>query len=80
MKKVSGMNYIILAMSAFASIGLELLLAFGIEPLLYGVSMSEWTDLQIIIHWVVTCILWGAAYIRKVGGTYETLWNTTIRN
>lgn len=61
MKKVSGINYFSLAALAFASIGLEVLLAFGIEPIIYGSPINEWTDLQTIIHWVVTCILWGAA-------------------
>lgn len=61
MKKESGMGYFLLALAAFAGIGLEIALAFGIEPILYGVSMKEWTDLQAILHWVMTCILWGAA-------------------
>lgn len=61
MKKVSGMNYIILALLAFASLGLEVLLAFGIEPIIYGAPINEWTDLQNVIHWVITCILWGTA-------------------
>lgn len=61
MKKVSGINYIVLAISAFASLGLEVLLALGIEPIIYGASIDKWTDLQNIIHWVITCILWGIA-------------------
>lgn len=48
MKKASGINY-------------EIWLAFGIEPILYGTLINEWTDLQTIFHWVMTCILWGAA-------------------
>ena len=46
MKKVSGINYFNLAALAFASIGLEVLLVFGIEPVIYGSSINEWTDLQ----------------------------------
>lgn len=61
MKKASGINYIILSLAAFASLGLEILLAFGIEPVLYGAPISGWTDLQAVIHWVATCILWGIA-------------------
>lgn len=60
MKKVSGINFFNLAVLAFAGIGLEALLAFGIEPMIYGSPLNEWTDLQNIIHWVATCILWGA--------------------
>lgn len=61
MKKVSGIKYIALAILAFASFGLEVLLAFVIEPIIYGASIDEWTDLQNVIHWVITCILWGTA-------------------
>lgn len=60
MKKVSGMNYLVLAMLAFAGLGLEVLLAFGIEPVIYGAPMKQWTDLQNVLHWVMTCILWSA--------------------
>lgn len=59
MKKVTGFNYIILAMLSFAGLGLEVLLAFLIEPIIYGVSIHEWSVAQSIIHWVITCILWG---------------------
>ena len=66
MKKASGINYMILALLAFASIGLEVLLAFGLEPMIYSSPINEWTDLQTIIHWVVTCSLWGVASWRIV--------------
>ncbi len=59
MKKVTGTNFLVLALLAFAGLGLELLLAFVIEPVLYGTSMREWSDLQNILHWTFTCILWG---------------------
>lgn len=60
MKKISGVNYFRLAVLAFASMGLELLLAFAIEPVIYGSPINKWTDLQNIIHWIATCVLWGA--------------------
>lgn len=53
------MNYLVLAMAAFAGLGLEVLLAFGMEPVFYGAPMNQWTDLQNILHWVMTCGLWG---------------------
>lgn len=59
MKKATGIDFLILALLAFAGLGLELLLAFAIEPVLYGASMREWSDLQNILHWMFTCILWG---------------------
>lgn len=59
-KKASGIHFLLLAVLAFAGIGLEVVLAFGIEPLIYGTSLNEWSDLQAIVHWIVTCALWGA--------------------
>lgn len=60
MKKASGINFLLLAILAFVGLGLEVLLAFGIEPLIYGASLNEWSDAQTIVHWIVTCTLWGA--------------------
>lgn len=60
MKKASGIHFLLLAILAFAGIGLEVVLAFGIEPLLYGTPLNEWSDKQTILHWIITCILWGA--------------------
>lgn len=59
MKKATGWNYLILAMLAFAGLGLEVILAFVIEPLLYHANMQSWTDLQNISHWIITCAVWG---------------------
>lgn len=59
MKKETGFNYLVLALYAFAGIGLEAVLAFGLEPALYGAQMSEWSVWQNILHWTVTCVLWG---------------------
>lgn len=60
MKKASGIHFLLLALLAFVGIGLEVVLAFGIEPLIYGTSLNEWSDLQTIVHWIATCTLWGA--------------------
>lgn len=57
MKK--GLNFINLALYAFGGLGLEMIYAFGLEPMLYGSSMKEWTTTQSIIHWIITCITWG---------------------
>ncbi len=54
-----GWPFLSYALMAFACLGIELLLAFVLEPLLYGRSMNEWSDLQNISHWVLTCICWG---------------------
>ena len=59
MKKPTGLKYLILAMMAFAGLGLEVVLAFVLEPLLYQAPMQSWTDLQNILHWIITCAVWG---------------------
>lgn len=55
----SGLDYFLLAMIAFGGLGLEVLLSYVVEPLIYGTALKNWTTLQYIIHWTVTCILWG---------------------
>ena len=69
-----GWPFLSYALMAFACLGIELLLAFVLEPLLYGRSMNEWSDLQNISHWVLTCICWGLVFFfltkaaKKEGG------------
>lgn len=58
-KIVKGWDYFCLALYAFGGLGLEALLAFVIEPFLYGSQMDEWSVAQNIFHWIITCILWG---------------------
>ena len=53
MKKASGIHFLMLALLAFAGIGLEVLLAFGIEPLIYGASkLSVWQWLLVVIFMI----------------------------
>lgn len=63
MKKVTGWNWLLLALLAFAGLGLEAVLAFVVEPLVYGVQMGQWNTAQNIAHWVMTCILWGVIFV-----------------
>ena len=58
-KESKGWHYLEYALYAFAGLGIEVLLAFLIEPLIYGCSMNEWSTAQNISHWVITCICWG---------------------
>lgn len=58
-KKVKGMDYIWLALTAFGGLGLEALYAFLLEPMIYGCGMQEWKTWQTILHWTITCITWG---------------------
>lgn len=58
-KKSSGWDYLSYALYAFGGLGIEVLLAFFMEPLLYGASMNEWSTAQNISHWIIICICWG---------------------
>ena len=54
-----GWIYFVYALYAFAGLGIEVLLAFFFEPLIYGCSMNKWSTIQNISHWVITCVCWG---------------------
>ena len=56
-KKITGADYLYLALYAFAGIGLELVLVGIIEPI-FGVSLETYTTLQNIIHWIVISVIW----------------------
>lgn len=56
-KKITGADYLYLALYAFAGIGLELILV-GVTESLFDVSLKTYTTSQHIIHWVVICIIW----------------------
>lgn len=59
MKKLTGMKCIMFVLIAFAGLGIEVALAFLIEPIVYGSSMNNWNTFQNIAHWIITCISWG---------------------
>ncbi|MBQ8148287.1 MAG: hypothetical protein IJ040_05815 [Lachnospiraceae bacterium] len=56
--KSESYQYFEYAMLAFGGLGLEVLYAFLLEPLIYGHSMKEFTTTECIIHWSVTIITW----------------------
>lgn len=58
-KKISGWSYFWLAMDAFGGLGIECIYAFLLEPAIYGHSMNEFTTVQAILHWIITCVTWG---------------------
>lgn len=60
-KKTTGWDYLSLALLAFGGLGMEVLYAFLLEPIIYGAQMSDWTTPQTICHWILTCITWGIA-------------------
>ena len=63
-QREAGWKYLLLALGAFAGLGMEMLYAFLLEPLIYGVSLKDFSTTQSILHWILTCITWGGvAYI-----------------
>lgn len=50
--------FFILSLFAFGGLGFEALLAFLIEPFVYGKALSDFSTTEIISHWIITCILW----------------------
>lgn len=58
-KKITGMDFLNLSLYAFAGLGMEVVLAYFIEPAIYGRDMSKWNSIQTILHWVLTCLVWG---------------------
>ena len=58
-KKIKGMDYLGLGLYAFGGLGMEVLYAYLLEPVLYGGPMQEWSSIQTIMHWILTCITWG---------------------
>jgi hypothetical protein len=58
-----GIVFLILALLAFSGLGIELLLALFIEPLIYGKPMNAWGTGEAISHWIITCVTWGVITI-----------------
>lgn len=56
---VKGINYLCLALFAFAGLGVEVIYAFLLEPIIYGQQLADWNVSQLIMHWIITCITWG---------------------
>ena len=48
-----------LALFAVVGFCLEFILAFVVEPLLFGISINDYSTSQYIAHWIVTCVVWG---------------------
>ena len=58
-EKAKGIDYLLLALIAFAGLGVEALYAYLLEPVIYGLPMMQWGVTQSICHWILTCITWG---------------------
>lgn len=53
-----GLIFLFLSLLAFSGLGLEILLAFFIEPKIYKISLNQFSTIQVITHWLITCIIW----------------------
>lgn len=51
-------DYLGYALYAFGGLGIEILLMM-LETNFWGISNSQWSITQNIIHWTVTCLIWG---------------------
>lgn len=58
-QQITGGTFFSLALYSFLGLGMEVVL-LNVEQLIYGISLSEFTYLQNILHWVITCIIWVA--------------------
>ncbi|MDR2047092.1 MAG: hypothetical protein LBP79_04225 [Clostridiales bacterium] len=54
-----GFLFLGLALAAFLGLGLEMIPAYLIEPVIYGGQAADWNTAEILIHWSVTCVIWG---------------------
>lgn len=63
MKRTDGIVFLLLSLFAFMGLGIELLYAFLVEPILYNKGIQQWTTTQNISHWMITCITWGIVSI-----------------
>lgn len=73
-RKARGWNYLSLALTAFGGLGIEVLYAYLLEPMIYGAQMQDWTTPQVLCHWIITCITWGAVTLllcRRSNKKYE---------
>lgn len=58
LKANSSTDYIGYALYAFGGLGIEILLMM-IETNLYGQTSGAWSAIKHIIHWTITCFIWG---------------------
>ena len=59
MVKISGGKYMCLTLLAIVGFCFEFVLAFVLEPVIWGVSLADYSTSQYIVHWTITCVVWG---------------------
>lgn len=57
-KQITGGNFLALGLYAFLGLGMEVVLLM-LEQDIYKVNINEWDASQHIIHWLLTCVVWG---------------------
>jgi hypothetical protein len=57
-KENTAMDYLGYALYAFGGLGLEILIMI-LETRFWGVQSGSWTITQHVIHWGITCLIWG---------------------
>ena len=57
---IKGLGALKYGLAAFAALAGEGVIAYGIEQNIYGISIEHFSTPQMILHWVLTYILWGS--------------------
>lgn len=72
--KKSSWDYLWYALYAFAGLGVEIVLLSLLEPMLFGgISSSNYSEIQRIIHWLLTSLCWGTIAILLVRNAKKKL-------
>ena len=58
-KFLKGLGVLKYGLLAFLTLAGEAVIAYGIEQNIYGVSINDFSTVQMMIHWIITCIFWG---------------------
>ena len=56
---LEGLKFLGYGIEVFGVIGFELLWGYYIEPKLYNCGVKDFNTWQMIVHWIVTCAVWG---------------------
>lgn len=57
-KSQKGLAFFTLSLVTFAGLCVEVLVAFLIEPLIYGKSLNTFSDTEFICHWLIISLIW----------------------
>lgn len=69
-----GYRFLELSLYAFGGLGIEALLVFFVEPLIFNKSFNNFSVTENILHWIITCIIWGGLsylLIKKAKKSYD---------